>query len=1504
MKKLLSLILAICLMTGLFPVSVLADDGPTIAYWIEDLFTVTVPSGDDLIFDGRTKGVTVTPKKDDLSTEGIKIVYKKDGKEVTPVDPGTYSTHISMAQTGNYDAIPEETHDAWDFTIVPAPVTITGLTVSKEYDGTTEAINSFEGEATLSGVLDACPVRLGGALTAAVFDNADIGDNKTVTLTGLKLEPDPDGDRDFSSCYTLSSTIPGKITGIPVTITAKNQTVELGAEIVRNPDQVEVNGLRTGHTLSSIGLIASDTGTPTTSGTIQPVNAKIVETNNTTNEVTSIYAITYVNGVLTVNAPSGPIERLVTFQVEHGFWNDGTTKEKSFTLTGENGEEPMLAAENIPAVGSNPDQGFKAGSWDPVPVAGDAPGEDKIYIYTYAQKESIAATVTFHVENGAWDDGTTDDIEVQLTGFENDPLKLADGQIPAVGSKPTDGYKAGSWDKTPSTETNFEVSSATTYTYTYAQKQNISATVTFHVDNGSWDDGTTENKTVTLTGLEGDTLKLADGDIPTVGTKPGAEYKVGGWDKTPSTDTAFADKSTTTYTYTYAPKESITATVTFHVANGTWDDGTTADKTVTLTGLEGDTLKLADGDIPAVGTKPGAEYKAGGWDKTPSTDTAFADKSTTTYTYTYAPKESITATVLFHVANGTWDDESTAEKSVTLTGYEGDSLKLADSDIPAVGSKPNDKYKAGSWDETPPTDTPFTAGTTTNYTYTYAQRQKISATVIFHVDNGTWDDGSATDKTVLLEGLENDPLQLADGDIPAVGTKPSDGYKAGSWDETPSTGTTFTAGSTTTYTYTYAQRQKISATVTFRVVNGSWNTGEGEAATENKPVTLTALENEPLKLAADQIPAAGNNPNEGYKAGSWDTLPAADKAFEAGTTTTYTYTYIPEGNISATVTFKVVNGTWDDGTIADKSFLLTGPESATLLLPAGIIPAAGTKPGKEYKAGSWDTQPAADMEITKDTAFTYTYEARKIISATVTFRIVNGAWDGANNDKLDRTFVITGFEGNILMASDDQIPAAGSNPDEGYSSGRWNKNPKGIILAPGGTYVYTYSYHRDVLPINESGTLVIRGLEESYDYTSVALKPYFYVVDTTRNVILSLGTDYTVKYQNNKKVGQATIIVKGKGNYTGKNATATFEIKDPYARKKEESGLDDVVDAVKKVKAGEKLVYNGLPQYPNTITVTLADKSTITLTHEGNGEYSSSSDKTVIISFCNNVNKGTATVAVTGADGKWKKATFKIVVADFGTAILPDNLETIYTVKGNSKPDGFEVTWVNGDDKEVELLEGQDFKATFKTDKSSGNINFKLTGKGNFKGKKDGTIHATAFEPKGIDAVCAYDGIKVKNIKIIILDPVGVALNMAKMLSVQVKDEDGNPLDDNRELKAGEKITVVVKSKNSKVDIPEDGLEETVKIGANIGKAKIDAKKLTVTYTGEPIELTAEDMGNVIITHGKKANAVTLAYGVDFEIAGYTNNIKKGTMTVTLRGIDPYSGFKTFKVKILPQNIQ
>lgn len=62
---------------------------------------------------------------------------------------------------------------------------------------------------------------------------------------------------------------------------------------------------------------------------------------------------------------------------------------------------------------------------------------------------------------------------------------------------------------------------------------------------------------------------------------------------------------------------------------------------------------------------------------------------------------------------------------------------------------------------------------------------------------------------------------------------------------------------------------------------------------------------------------------------------------------------------------------------------------------------------------------------------------------------------------------------------------------------------------------------------------------EDQVYTGKALKPE--VVVTLKGVTLIEGTDYTVAYRNNRKVGKATVTVTGKGLYRDK-AKASFKI--------------------------------------------------------------------------------------------------------------------------------------------------------------------------------------------------------------------------------------------------------------------------------------------------------------------------------------------------------------------------
>ena len=92
-------------------------------------------------------------------------------------------------------------------------------------------------------------------------------------------------------------------------------------------------------------------------------------------------------------------------------------------------------------------------------------------------------------------------------------------------------------------------------------------TVTFVVENGSWDDGTTENKTKTI--VKGQSLQ--NNDIPNVGSKPAAGYTTDGhWYPDPSRSSTFPTDTSCIYTYT-AKAEDETSTSSDVGAGGSGD---------------------------------------------------------------------------------------------------------------------------------------------------------------------------------------------------------------------------------------------------------------------------------------------------------------------------------------------------------------------------------------------------------------------------------------------------------------------------------------------------------------------------------------------------------------------------------------------------------------------------------------------------------------------------------------------------------------------------------------------------------------------------------------------------------------------------------------------------------------------------------------------------------------------------------------------------------------------
>lgn len=94
-------------------------------------------------------------------------------------------------------------------------------------------------------------------------------------------------------------------------------------------------------------------------------------------------------------------------------------------------------------------------------------------------------------------------------------------------------------------------------------------------------------------------------------------------------------------------------------------------------------------------------------------------------------------------------------------------------------------------------------------------------------------------------------------------------------------------------------------------------------------------------------------------------------SFKTSTFSPFALVYEKDGTTPAdtvTVTFKVVNGTWSDGTSSNKTATVTkGGSLTTSQIPTGM------KPNSGYEGGSWDTTPNTNRKLNSNVTYTYTF---------------------------------------------------------------------------------------------------------------------------------------------------------------------------------------------------------------------------------------------------------------------------------------------------------------------------------------------------------------------------------------------------------------------------------------------------------------------------------------------------------------------------------------------------
>ena len=174
---------------------------------------------------------------------------------------------------------------------------------------------------------------------------------------------------------------------------------------------------------------------------------------------------------------------------------------------------------------------------------------------------------------------------------------------------------------------------------------------------------------------------------------------------------------------------------------------------------------------------------------------------------------------------------------------------------------------------------------------------------------------------------------------------------------------------------------------------------------------------------------------------------------------------ITDSTSTATVTFKIVGGTWsDDNTAKNKTVQVTLTNGKGSLngadIPTGSPSDGHTGPGAWSNDANITGDPVNGMEITKNTVFTLTYSEIKpeITNVDVTFKIVGGTWNGDNPTAEDKTVQVTLTNGKGSLA-DVTIPTGVADADH-QGDGTWSPaTPQaGTEITQDGNKVFTLTF--------------------------------------------------------------------------------------------------------------------------------------------------------------------------------------------------------------------------------------------------------------------------------------------------------------------------------------------------------------------------------------------------------------------------------------------------------------
>ena len=249
-----------------------------------------------------------------------------------------------------------------------------------------------------------------------------------------------------------------------------------------------------------------------------------------------------------------------------------------------------------------------------------------------------------------------------------------------------------------------------------------------------------------------------------------------------------------------------------------------------------------------------------------------------------------------------------------------------------------------------------------------------------------------------------------------------------------------------------------------------------------------------------------------------------------------------------------------------------------------------------------------------------------------------------------------------------------------------NVGTASVKITGKGSYKGSYTENFKIVACSIAQATCSRIADQTY--SGKAIQPTFTV--SYKNRTLRKGTDYTVSFKDNVKIGTATVIITGKGNFEG-TKEITFKITEPS-----EITVGSIADQT----------YTGSALTPKVVV------------KEGSKVLTKNVDYTV--SYSNNINVGTASVKITGK-GSYKGSytvNFKILPCAISKAGIRKIIDQRYN--GNELKPSVSLTY-----KYKTLKKGTDYTVSYSNNINAGTATVTITGIGSYEG-----IASTTFQIK------------------------------------------------------------------------------------------------------------------------------------------------------------------------------